>query len=239
MRSKSHIPSRLALSFHTWGMPCAMWLVVLGWSAESGFGQRIQFPDTPSGLRPIAGSQQPYPSTPAMVPINPATQAGIYPPSGPSSTGFDPYANAAAGAPALQAPAFNSTIAPPTGFTPSYPGTTPLGGYPNYSGPPPVLPGAGQSGVVGTFPNNAAGYNQPGVYPNSSPSALFPGPSYGNGAYGNGGGFGSFWQSIFGNSSGSFGGNYGQPSYPTMGQPAYPGGGLPQPAGGGYFNPNT
>ena len=168
-----------------------------------------------------------------MVPINPATQAGIYPSNSYGGQTFDPYA---------------------LGGTPGYPGAQtgypnnpPLGGYPAYNGIAPNLPGAGQSATVGTFQNTAPGLGQPGLYPNSTPSALFPNSGYGAGGYGagayNSGGYGngsdtilgSWYNGIFGNSSGGYGGTYGQPAYPVT----PPGMNYPTVNGNPYLNPNT
>ncbi len=214
-----------------------------------GQSQRIQFPESPSGLRPISPGQVPLSGPPAMVPINPATQAGIYPSTGLGSPTFDPYsAGGGLQQPQYLQPLTNSTIAPPGAFAPSYPGTqpnlgaAPLGGYPTYNGTSPGFPGAGQSGTIGTFQNTGPGISQPGIYPNTAPSALFPGtgaPGTGfSGGYNSGSSgslFGSFVDGIFGSPNGGYGGTYGQPVYPT---PSYPGGVYPPP-GNGYFNPNT
>lgn len=95
------------------------------------------------------------------------------------------------------------------------------GGYPSYNGPSPILPGGGQSAIVQTspsvLPNN---YNAPGVFPNTTPSALFPG------SYGNSGG--GLFGGLFGGGNNSFGGSYGSP----YNQGVYPG------AGGYGWNPN-
>ncbi|MEZ6153573.1 MAG: hypothetical protein R3C09_26030 [Pirellulaceae bacterium] len=211
----------------------------------------MQFPQAPSGLRPIQSGQIPSSGTPTMVPINPATQAGIYPSNGLGGPTFDPYSlNTATQTQAFQ-PQF-APVAPPQGsFAPNtlapgaatYPGTypnaqpiypnnPPLGGYPAYNGISPNLPGAGQSATIGTFQNTAPGFSQPGVYPNSAPSALFPnGGAYPGGGYNTGGGtfFGNMFNGIFGNSGSGFGGSYGQPAYPV----------LPPASGNGTFNPNV
>lgn len=83
-------------------------------------------------------------------------------------------------------------------------------GYPGYNGALPSLPGAGQSGILGTYPygNNPAAY-PPSAFPNSSPSALFPGAYPQNGyGYGQGGGVGSWFGNLFGGNPGA---TYGQP----------------------------
>ena len=235
-------------------IPCKPWTLIVSalvisacWLSNPAQAQRVQFPQTPSGLRPVQPGPTPSSGAPTMVPINPATQAGIYPSSGLGGQTFDPYSlNTAQPTQAFQ-PQFAppqvtyppNTLAPsniaPGASTypganpsapPSYPNSPPLGGYPAYNGISPTLPGAGQSGTIGTFQNTAPGYSQPGVYPNSAPSALFP-----SSGYNNSGGtiFGNMTDSIFGNSNGGFGGSYGQPGYPV----------LPPNTSGGYFNPNA
>lgn len=98
---------------------------------------------------------------------------------------------------------------------PSY--NTGVGGvYPSYTGPAPVLPGAGQSAIVQTSPAFAPYQSTgPGVYPNSSPSALFPG------SYATSG------------SGGSYGNWFGASSAPGFGGAAYPG----TPYGTPGYNP--
>ncbi|QDV24863.1 hypothetical protein [Aureliella helgolandensis] len=138
---------------------------------------------TASGLRPINGGQ------PQMVPINPATQAGVYPSTGFGSSTFDPYASAAPTATAqVYTPSYNPSynVAPTaTQLPPSYSANpysaSPagnVGGYPGYNGAPAPFPGTGQSATIGSFSGGGSPYSQPGVYPNSSPSALFPSSPY-------------------------------------------------------------
>lgn len=239
-------------------IPCKPWTLIVSalvisacWLISPAQAQRMQFPETPSGLRPIQPGQIPSSGAPTMVPINPATQAGIYPSNGLGGQTFDPYSlNTATQTQAFQ-PQF-APVSPPQGsFAPNtlapgttpypgvysntqpiYPNNPPMGGYPAYNGISPNLPGAGQSGTIGTFQNNPPGYGQPGVYPNSAPSALFPNSgAYPSGGYNNGGGtvFGNMYNGIFGSSAGGYGGTYGQPAYPV----------LPQNSGNGYFNPNA
>jgi hypothetical protein len=162
------------------------------------FGQRIQFPESPSGLRPITPSQGVYPSSPAMVPINPATQSGVFPSTGTAGTNFDPYSGGAVTPPPVSS-GFNTGVYPPGNTAPTLPpniapGSTTPGGYPQYNGPPPAFPGAGPSGTVGTFSNTPPGYSQPGMYPNNTPSALFPGNGYDTGGSGNWFGGGAYGQ---------------------------------------------
>lgn len=161
-----------------------------------------------------------------MVPINPATQAGIYPSTGPGSSTFDPYSTyqppsslplggAFSGQPGVypssQVPQLGQ--AAPLGQASPF-GQAPIGTYPPYTGGPPTLPGAGPSASVGSFPPVGANYSQPGVYPNSAPSALFPGQSYGSNS-------GSLFGGLFGSSANNYGGSYGQ--QPGVYPPAYPG----------------
>lgn len=212
------IPNHSLFLFSIAATYFCVWLAALEAQA-----QRIQFPQpstgvqapnnfqSPSGLRPVNPNS-------AMVPINPATQAGIYPSTTYGSPTFDPYSSGAA-----------PSLLSPGGYPNTAAGVGAPGGYPIYNGAPAALPGTGQSAVVGTFPNTTSGYSQPGVYPNSTPSALFPGSS------GNTTGGGLF-SGIFGSPNGGYGnpaygntGGYAQPVYP--GQPAYP--------NGSGFNPNT
>ncbi len=170
--------------------------------------QRVQFPESPTGLRPIPSGQYPSTGDPVMIPINPATQAGVYPSTGFGSPTFDPYGATPATQP-FSATQIPGSMVPSSGFGGASPYGTP---YPAYNGPSPLLPGAGSSAAVGTFPSAGPAYSQPGVYPNTAPSALFPSPSYGA-PTGSGSLFGGLFSGIFGGSS-SYGGSYGQPVYP-------------------------
>ena len=176
-------------------------------------------------------------TTPNFPQTNPYAGAASVPPS--LST---PYGQPSLGQPTFGQPSFAQPgaygIAPNFGASPSY-GAAPYGqpsfgaplnsGYPGYNGVAPSLPGAGQSGILGTSPyaNNPSTY-PPSAFPNSSPSALFPG-AYPQGGYGyNQGGVGSWFGNLFGNG----GGAYGQPG--TLSPP----GGLVLPPGGSYGNWN-
>jgi hypothetical protein len=115
-------------------------------------------------------------------------------------------------------------------------GMMPGNPYPSYNGPAPILPGAGQSAIVQTNPplfgNNLS---TPGALPNSTPSALFPGP-YGNNS--TGGWFGNLFG---GGANSSFGGGgYGPGAatpYPTTQYNQWPGnGGYGGGTGGGMGN---
>lgn len=155
--------------------------------------QQVQFPS--SGLRPQAPDSF-TPSSPAMVPVG---QPAVAPPTGQPA--FDPYSTSIPNTTpppfSAQAPyaGYQATVPqtglPPTGFSSSLPpgslppGSLPpavpgsYGAYPGYNGVAPVLPGAGQSGTVNTFPNTGQAFTQGSVYPNA-PSALFPGTDYSN-----------------------------------------------------------
>lgn len=182
-----------------------------------------------SGLRPINGS---VPSTyPTMIPVNPATQAGIYPSNGIGGPTFDPYAATSSGPGLLQGlfPPGNTyppNIYPQNNFPPNaFPtGNIPPGnfqGIPGYNGPNPVYPGVGPSGTIGSFPDVGPNYSQPGVYPNNAPSALFPSSTYG------GQPTGSLFGGFFGGAAGGYpGGGFGG----SMGQPGYPAGGVYPPS---------
>ncbi len=229
------------------GLLCCAWL-----TCAPVMAQRIQFPESTApglnGLRPIAPGQLPNSGSPVMVPINPATQAGIYPSTVPGGQTFDPYSLNPTPQPQYGQPILNPTL-PPASLTPTYPGiaptypnSAPLGGYPTYNGSSPIMPGAGQSGTVGTFQNTAPAFNQPGVYPNSAPSALFPGMGSNTGVSGGYAGnsgslFGNFYNGIFGSSQGGFGGTYGQPVYPPA--PNVSGGAWPTLGNNSYLNPNA
>ena len=148
-----------------------------------------------------------------MVPINPATQAGVYPSTGLGSSTFDPYA------PRLQPLPRAPTALPGFGGSPTVPpaslGSPALapgtGTFPAYNGAQPGLPGVGQSATVGTFPNLGPAYAQPGVLPNSTPAALFPAANpYANPSVSSGSLFGNWFRRLFGGSTG-YAGGFGQP----------------------------
>ena len=178
--------------------------------------QRLQFPPA-SGLpsnqiRPINDGVPT--GQPQMVPINPATQSGVFPSTAPGGASFDPYANPPPssswlGGPIVPVPAsplfgnsvspaqaYGNPVLPPssmggsiTGPGYAYNNPTYYGGAPTLPGqslpapslPGPGLPGTGPSANIGTFPSNPPAYNQPGIYPNEAPSALFPGVAPGAG----------------------------------------------------------
>ena len=213
---------------NVWQLFCVLLLCSASSLAPPAQAQRVQFPQAspPSldGLRPVSPGQLSPGGAPVMVPINPATQAGIYPSTGPASSTFDPYA--AAAVPYVQ-PLPNPSLPPPTSIAPGYPAAPPLGGYPAYNGAAPMMPGAGQSGTLGGFQNTQPSYAQPGIYPNSAPSALFPGTSGAGPGFSGAGDtvFGNFYNNLFGSPQAG----YGQPVYPP---PSLPGG-VP-----GYGSPN-
>lgn len=142
-----------------------------------------QPPSLPYSGPSVGSSVNPALTTPGA--ITPGLPAGNF---GPSAFGTSPPIS----------------VNNPYGTYPGLPAGSPLGGwgtgsYPQYNGPSPMLPGSGQSAIVQTTPSILPnGYSQPGVFPNSSPSALFPG-SYGSGSsgglFGNlfGGGGSSNW----------------------------------------------
>ncbi|MDX1927539.1 MAG: hypothetical protein SFV81_13540 [Pirellulaceae bacterium] len=197
----------------------------------------------------------PSPSyTPSVPQFDPYSARQVTTPSFPQT---NPFAGAGSVPPSLGAPSLGAPVgqpgtfgnppnfgAPPSYGAPTFGGPPNFGaplnsGYPGYNGASPSLPGAGQSGILGSSPyaNNPSVY-PPSAFPNSSPSALFPGV-YPQGGYGYGaGGYGqSGLGSWFGNLFGNGGGAYGQPGY---GQPGTlsPPGGLVLPPGGAYGNWN-
>lgn len=221
-------------------------MVPLNPGGSMGFDPYAAQPGWPQGgsatgapvLPPAVGS----PTTPSTIPSFSAATPGIY----PANPGYSPvlpsYVNApnnfapGVGVPGLATPGYAApSYGSPTAGVPSVstPGAqgVPLGGigagsYPSYTGPSPILPGAGQSAIVNTnpavMPNN---YSTTGLYPNSTPSALFPGSyNYSNGA---GNWFsnpqGGSPNSGFGGTSGWPGG-YGASPYGQYGMPGYPNG---------------
>ena len=221
------------------------------------FGQRIQFPQTGNGLRPVGSTVQnttPLPSTnpgaigPTMVPLN---SASAYPSSlsnvpfdaystrqvtTPSFPQTNPFPSSGSVAPSLSgplptaqpnfgaAPSYGAapTYGAPTYNAPAYTAPTygaPTTGYPGYNGAAPTMPGVGQSGILGSYPYTNSTVYPPSAFPNSSPSALFPG-AYPQTGYGYGQGSGGSW---FGN---LFGGNsYAQPNISAPGNLVLPPGG--------------
>ena len=227
----------MRIACHPWTLIAWALIISACWLGAPVHAQRMQFPETPAGLRPIQPGQPLATGAPAMVPINPATQAGIYPSTGVGGATFDPYSANPPQMQVFQAPP--GTLAPGAtsypGAAPTYPNNPPLGGYPTYNGVTPGMPGAGQSGTIGSFQNTAPGYSQPGMYPNNAPAALFPsaGGGYPSGGYPAGGGgtvFGDMYNGIFGSSNGGYGGSYGQSTYPVL---------PPAPGANGYFNPGA
>ncbi len=202
--------------------------------------QRVVLPEPAAAaatLRPIPGNgagrpvaaQLPGTTGPSMVPLNPATQSGIYPSTTPGGSVFDPYATTPATAGPVPAapvypPATSGIGSPPaSSLLPS--GVGAPGGYPPYTGPPPPIPGAGPSATVGTFPSTGSIYGQPGTLPNSTPSALFPSPYPSGSALGSSSPSPGLFSRLFGNPNGGFGGTL-QPTQPGIG------------GGWGAWNPN-
>ena len=193
-------------------------------------------PVTNHGLRLAQQNNLPSTSAPVMVPLS-SGGAPSFDPYAPTTSAFSgsggmsnsalplpasalTYSPSAYGFPTA-APGMPGAIAPgaiaPGGMAP--------GVYPSYTGPGPILPGAGQSAIVQTNPTwGPNAYSPPGVYPNSTPSALFPG------SYDYSGGSGGLFQNWFGNSaSPNFGGSspgwggYGTPGFnPGMTSPMSP-----------------
>jgi len=187
--------------------------LLLGLVCATGTAQRMQFP-AGNELRPVQAGQ--IPSTTPIVPLNGASQAGVYPPTG--GAGFDPYYR-----PQTNAFGGITPVLPPSGSL----GGAAYGGYPatTYNGAQPVVPGAGQSGVLGSYPSTAPNYNQPGIYPNSAPNSLYPG-TYPNPNQPTGGIFGD----LFGTSP--------APVYPAPAAQTYNGNLLPPQQGyAGGWNP--
>lgn len=222
------------------------------------FGQRIQFPQVNNGLRPVGSTVQnttPLPSTspnsatgPVMVPLN---STSVYPPSA-SAAPFDAYSTrqvttptfpqsnpfppSSAVAPSLSGPlpsqpTFpaqpNFGAAPSYGAAPNY--GAPTTGYPGYNGAAPTLPGVGQSGILGTYPYTNSAVYPPSAFPNSSPSALFPG-AYPQTGYSSAPAGNSWFGNLFGSNT------YAQPGYAQPGMP--PSGNLVLPPGSAWGNWN-
>jgi hypothetical protein len=204
--------------------------------------QGIQYPPN-SGSYPGVG--------PVMVPLVPNQGTGYVPPTS-SVGGFDPYTTRQVttpnfpsspavgqyaaptnfGQPGLPAAPFGQYGTPAATFNPNY--AAPVTGYPGYNGAAPSLPGAGQSGILGTYPNTNTSIYGPSAYPSGSPSALFPGtyPQAGSN-YGYGQNTGSWFGNLFGNGTSWNGAPYGQPG--AMPQPGNLV--LPQGASWGSWNP--
>ena len=141
--------------------------------ASSVFGQLLQqYPQPTSGLRDAhTGSGA---AAPVMVPLNPATQRGLYPSAGTSGATFDPYSTR----PSYQNPGFQfpstsaaPTYAPPAGSAPVAP-VYPLGsGVPSTSYP-----------IGGMFGNPANTYSG-APHPYASPGAAMPATTFPPTAY--------------------------------------------------------
>lgn len=148
-------------------------------------GQRVQFPSTlPSTSLPGTGNrpiQDPIGgiSTPAMVPINPATQAGVYPSPSPGSASFDPYAGGPISTPLLGGPIVGLPNTAPisqgaTLGAPSLPPPSVGTGYGNVAPTIPLTPPSvyGGSGY-GVAPYGGTGYNGPQpILPGTGQSAI-------------------------------------------------------------------
>lgn len=143
--------------------------------APSAWGQRMQFPQPPSSLRD-AQAQTRLASGPVMVPLNPATQQGLYPSTSPGSALFDPYATR----PSYQNPGYQF---PPTTGTPTY-GSSPYGSpapSPNYGGAlgaPSIYTGSPYNVPNGSMPATTFPSTSPGTYAGAAPGAVYPSTSY-------------------------------------------------------------
>ena len=168
----------------------AGWMIAL---ASSVSAQSMQYPQT-NGLPPavLRSAQNGTAGIGTMVPLNPATQQGIFPSTGPNSSTFDPYNTR----PSYQVPLPTTAPAYPPAYgsvapygNPSLPGTAPTGMFGNPNPNPNVYPGApyNMNGAmpatnlpstgypIGGYPNG--GYNTPPLpaYPNNGLSPSYPG----------------------------------------------------------------
>ncbi len=183
-------------------------MVPLNAPAGLGFDPYATRPAATSGslfsnnLSVPASSLPPTSSWPSL-PVQPYST--LQPPSGYGTGTFAPGTIA----PGTFAPGVTGPGVFPSYTAPTYSGPPSLAG-PTYTGPQPILPGAGQSAIVNTYPSIPNQISPPGLYPNSSPSALFPG-SYGStGSFGTTGGSGSMFNDWFG---GWFGNGSANPGY--------------------------
>lgn len=167
----------------------------------------------PSTTPPVSSPAFDAYSRPAAPPPLLGGILGANPSAIGGSPAIQPPYGLQAGPSTVLPPAYNSGqfgTAPSLGTTlpaPSLPPASPSVGGPAYSGPYPLVPGAGQSATINSFPNIPPSYNQPGAYPYNAPSALFPGagPAPGSGPI-FGGFFNNMYNSVFG-----VPGTYGQP----------------------------
>ena len=148
--------------------------------ASSVRGQLLQYPQPTSGLRDIQTG-----SPPVMVPLNPATQSGLYPSTGAGSTHFDPYATR----PSYQNPGYqypSTSSAPPVlPYTPPYGAAPTAPVYPNSSYPSTTYPRTGGGGMFGNPPSPSySGSPNPYALPGAAmPATTFPPAVYPGGVY--------------------------------------------------------
>lgn len=202
----------------------AGWMIAF---ASSVVAQSMQYPQS-VGLPPtVLRDMNPSPSSiGGMVPLNPATQQGIYPSSGPNSTYFDPYNTR---------PSYQITL--PSTAPPAYGSVAPYGnaaqaptgmfGNPNgYSGQPYPM-----NGALPTTSLPSTGYpanNYPGgAYPNAAyPNAAYPNAAYPNSMTPNyPGGLSPGYPGVgasgpFGNYQGNAPGGYAANPYPNTAPPS-------------------
>jgi len=171
------------------------------------FGQRIQFPSTNNGLRPVGSTVQnttSLPNTanntgvgPVMVPLN---AAPVYPPSlatpqfdpystrqvtAPTFPQTNPYPPSGSVAPSLSGPSPysqpNFGAAPSYGAAPTYGAAPGYGAPPTYGAPGAAYPNSGYPGYNGAAPA-MPGVGQSGIlgtYPYTNPT-VYPPTAYPN-----------------------------------------------------------
>ncbi len=223
----------------------------------NAWGQRIQFPASNDRVMvPIPNSRTvlPSPSSNGPAGFDPYTTRQMSTPTLPG-VAANPYSGSTLPQPTL--PYNSSTLPQPAGnpygqyvtppVTPQpyggygYPST----GYPGYNSSVPALPGVGQSGILGTYPNPNTSIYGPSAIPNSNPSALFPGPYPQSGyQYGNPGGGGWLGNWFGGNTWNGQGGTLAPPGGLVLPQSQMPnqwGGWNPQGPmfGGSPFYPQV
>lgn len=146
--------------------------------ASSARAQRLQYPQPPSTFR-NAQTTRVASAPPVMVPLNPATQQGLYPSTSPGSALFDPYATRPSyqnPGYQMQPPATSPAYGAPYGVTasPSYP----TGSYPS-TGSPSLLGSPAPSVYTGS-PYNVSNGSMPAT---TFPAAAYPSTAYPASAY--------------------------------------------------------
>lgn len=176
-------------------------------SASPVIAQSLQYPQTTALPPPVLRDAQASGSSiGGMVPLNPATQQGIYPSTGNGSPTFDPYNTR---------PSYQIQL-PSTGpaMGPAYGSVAPYGNAP--------LPNTAPTGMFGNpGPNVYSGqpYNQPYNLNGGLPTTALPSNGYPLGGYPNTG----YPNTGFPNTGG--------PAYPNTLNPGYPGVGASGPFG--------